>query len=98
MTHKPIERFMMRFLANQNSIAHNGAGCRSISRDSPTDCICLINSGPPSAFFIGVPRWRQSGRTYMLISRPSKYPPAEPGALSLGPLEAASGSLRGPDR
>jgi hypothetical protein len=28
----------------------------------------------------------------------SKYPPAEPGALSLGPLEAASGSLRGPDR
>jgi hypothetical protein len=28
----------------------------------------------------------------------SKYPPAEPGALSLGPLEAASGSLPGPDR
>jgi hypothetical protein len=30
--------------------------------------------------------------------RKSKYLPAEPGALSLVPLEAASGSLRGPDR
>jgi hypothetical protein len=28
----------------------------------------------------------------------SNHPPAEPGALSLVPLEAASGSLRGPDR
>jgi PAS domain S-box-containing protein len=28
----------------------------------------------------------------------SKYPPAELGALRVGPLEAASGSLRGPDR
>ena len=28
----------------------------------------------------------------------SKYPPAEPGALSYEPLKAASGSLRGPDR
>jgi hypothetical protein len=30
--------------------------------------------------------------------RNSNYPPAEPVALSLVPLEATSGSLRGPDR
>ena len=58
------------------------------------------------------PRWRAGPRTIIrdlhstvavhftavFLFFLSNNPPAEPGALSLVPLEAASGSLRGPDR
>src|SRR5215467_3973568 len=65
MTRKPIERFMMRFLANQNSIAHNDAGSATSPAMGPTDCICLINSGPAGAFCIGLSCRGQPGRPYM---------------------------------